>query len=92
MGRRHHVHSAGAGAFEGDSVTWRAHGSVFAADRGLGLWPNSMGNALALGALRRAIQRRQPAPGLIHHTDRGGQFAWQRYRDVLRRARAFVKA
>jgi len=41
---------------------------------------------LVLGALRRAIQTRQPAPGLIHHTDRGGQYAGRRYRAVLRRA------
>jgi putative transposase len=28
---------------------------------------------LVLAALREAIAARQPAPGLIHHTDRGGQ-------------------
>jgi transposase InsO family protein len=41
---------------------------------------------LVLGALRRAIRERQPAAGLIHHTDRGGQYAGKRYRAVLRRA------
>ena len=41
---------------------------------------------LVLGALRRAITERQPGPGLIHHTDRGGQYAGKRYREVLRRA------
>ncbi len=45
-----------------------------------------MDEDLVLGVLRRAIQERQPAPGLIHHTDRGGQFAWKRYREVLRRS------
>ena len=29
---------------------------------------------------------RQPERGLIHHTDRGGQYASKRYRAVLRRA------
>ena len=46
---------------------------------------NSMEEDLVLGALRRAIRERQPAPGLIHHTDRGGQYAGTRYRAVLRR-------
>lgn len=41
---------------------------------------------LVLGALTRAIRERQPAEGLIHHTDRGGQYASGRYRAVLRRA------
>ena len=45
-----------------------------------------MDEDLVLEALRRAIRERQPGPGLIHHTDRGGQYAGRRYRDVLRRA------
>ncbi len=27
-----------------------------------------------------------PGPGLIHHTDRGGQYASKRYRELLRRS------
>jgi putative transposase len=46
----------------------------------------AMDEDLVLGALRRAIQERQPGPGLIHHTDRGGQYASKLYRQVLRRA------
>jgi|HubBroStandDraft_6_1064221.scaffolds.fasta_scaffold306621_1 putative transposase len=46
----------------------------------------TMDEELVLGALRRAIRERQPAAGLIHHTDRGGQYASHRYRDVLRRS------
>jgi putative transposase len=45
----------------------------------------SMTEELVLTALRRAISARQPPPGLIHHTDRGGQYASTRYRAVLRR-------
>ncbi len=41
---------------------------------------------LVLPVLRQAIQERQPPPGQIHHTDRGGQYASTRYRAVLRRA------
>jgi transposase InsO family protein len=47
---------------------------------------SSMDEELVLGALSRAIKSRQPPPGLIHHTDRGGQYASQKYRDVLRRS------
>ena len=47
---------------------------------------SSMAEELVLGALRRAIEARQPRPGLIHHTDRGGQYASRRYRAVLRRS------
>lgn len=47
---------------------------------------SSMREELVLGALRRAIRERQPGAGLIHHTDRGGQYASKRYRDVLRRS------
>lgn len=42
---------------------------------------------LVLAALRAAIAARQPGPGLIHHTDRGGQYAGDDYRQVLARAR-----
>jgi putative transposase len=38
---------------------------------------------LALTALRNAIESRQPAPGLIHHSDRGVQYASVAYVDAL---------
>ena len=34
-------------------------------------------------ALRRALATRRPAPGLIHHTDRGVQYASAAYRAAL---------
>jgi transposase InsO family protein len=46
-----------------------------------------MKESLVLSALRFAIAGRQPGPGLIHHTDRGGQYAGGEYRRVLARAR-----
>jgi len=46
-----------------------------------------MRESLVLQALQSAIALRQPAPGLIHHTDRGGQYAGACYRDMLDRAR-----
>jgi len=47
---------------------------------------SSMMESLVLGALRMAIRDRQPRPGLIHHTDRGGQYASSAYRATLIRA------
>ena len=41
---------------------------------------------LVIPVLRAGIRERQPAPGLIQHTDRGGQYASPRYRAILRRA------
>lgn len=38
---------------------------------------------LALSALRMAREARHPAPGLIHHSDRGSQFTSQEYRAEL---------
>ena len=38
---------------------------------------------LVKGALEMAIGRRHPEPGLIHHTDRGSQYACHTYRDML---------
>jgi putative transposase len=45
-----------------------------------------MREPLVLAALRAAIALRQPRPGLIHHTDRGGQYAGVQYRKLLIRA------
>ena len=39
---------------------------------------------LVQGALEMAIGRRHPQAGLIHHTDRGSQYASHAYRDILR--------
>jgi transposase InsO family protein len=39
--------------------------------------------SLAVAALRQAIDLRQPAPGLVHHSDRGVQYACNAYVDLL---------
>jgi putative transposase len=44
---------------------------------------SSLVTALPLAALLMAIRQRQPAPGLIHHSDRGVQYASLDYRTVL---------
>lgn len=38
---------------------------------------------IALDALNMAIKRQRPAPGLIHHSDRGIQYAAETYRQTL---------
>jgi putative transposase len=38
---------------------------------------------LALRALQMALDARRPAPGLIHHSDRGVQYACTAYRELL---------
>lgn len=44
---------------------------------------DSLGGSLVNGALRMAIQRRRPGEGLIHHSDRGCQYAAAIYRTLL---------
>lgn len=39
--------------------------------------------ALTLAALRMALDQRQPAPGLLHHSDQGSTYASNEYQDVL---------
>ena len=39
--------------------------------------------ALTRDALDMALVRRQPPPGLLHHSDRGSQYASGEYQDVL---------
>jgi putative transposase len=41
-----------------------------------------MPQELTREALRVAVLARQPAPGLIHHSDRGSQYAAHDYRDI----------
>jgi putative transposase len=43
----------------------------------------SLATDLPLTALQRAIEARQPAVGLVHHSDRGTQYASTAYVDVL---------
>ena len=38
---------------------------------------------IALEALSMALQQRRPRPGLVHHTDRGGQYSSAAYQDLL---------
>jgi putative transposase len=39
---------------------------------------------LTLAALRRALELRRPAPGWVHHSDRGSQYAFGDYTDLLK--------
>jgi putative transposase len=44
---------------------------------------DTMPQELTLAALRMAISNRHPGPGLLHHSDRGSQYAARAYRRVL---------
>jgi transposase InsO family protein len=46
-----------------------------------------MTTALATRALTMAINLRSPAPGLVHHSDRGVQYASKEYRNLLQKNR-----
>jgi len=41
-------------------------------------------DGLTLGALRQALESRQVGPGLVHHSDRGMQYASREYTDLLK--------
>jgi putative transposase len=43
----------------------------------------SLEAALVLEALRLALKQRRPQPGLVHHSDRGVQYASKDYTDLL---------
>jgi putative transposase len=43
----------------------------------------SLQRALALDALKMALADRQPPPGLVHHSDRGSQYASLEYQQLL---------
>jgi len=45
---------------------------------------------LTLGALRQALARYRPGPGLIHHSDQGKQYAAGDYRKLLRAHQAIA--
>ena len=44
---------------------------------------DDLSTELPLRALRNALTRREPEPGLMHHSDRGCQYTSRLYRDVL---------
>jgi transposase InsO family protein len=44
---------------------------------------STLDTSLPLSALKMALNRRRPQPGLIHHSDRGVQYASGAYRDAL---------
>jgi putative transposase len=43
----------------------------------------SLETTLVLQALKKAIDQRQPGPGLIHHSDRGSQYTSDAYGDLM---------
>jgi len=48
---------------------------------------DSLQRQLVIDALQMAIAARRPAPGLLHHSDRGSQYASHDYQSLLTRAK-----
>ena len=46
----------------------------------------TMTEQLVIASLKTAISSRQPGRALIHHSDRGGQYAGNRFRQILKRS------
>ena len=46
---------------------------------------DTMPTGLVARAFERAVQGERPSPGLLHHSDRGSQYASDAYRQLLRR-------
>ena len=59
--------------------------SVFPPDRRLGD-ESQPEKHMAITALQMALTQRRPAPGLIHHTDRGAQYLSTAYRQLVEAA------
>jgi hypothetical protein len=47
----------------------------------------TLAGRLTIAALEREIESRQPPPGLVHHSDRGVQYACEEYVTILERNR-----
>jgi len=47
---------------------------------------SDMTESLVIKTLKKAIRNRQPPKELIHHTDRGGQYAGRKYRAIIARS------
>ncbi|MDB4986750.1 MAG: transposase [Myxococcaceae bacterium] len=73
------------------TYVWTAQGSCYLAvlldlfSRRVVGWAfaDHMPRELPLKALRRALEARSPAAGLIHHSDRASQYASREYRNAL---------
>ena len=45
-----------------------------------------MTQEIVIASLKAAIRNRKPEPKMIHHSDRGGQYAGKEYRKIIKRA------
>jgi putative transposase len=47
----------------------------------------TLASRIAIAALEQAIAKRQPPPGVVHHSDRGVQYASEEYVAILEKQR-----
>lgn len=50
----------------------------------------NLSSALTVAALKQALEKRQPPPGLVHHSDRGVQYACSEYVQLLEQHQAVL--
>jgi putative transposase len=79
VGSGHHLHPIE----EGVSVFGGGSRRLFA-ESGGGELDKTLAVRLPLAALHQALVERKPGPGLVHHSDRGLQYASSEYVNVLR--------
>ena len=80
LGGGYHLHPAAARVCLSGGDPRR----VLAEGGGLGVGTDA-GEPVAITALEQAIAKRQPPPGLVHHSDRGVQYASGDYVKILRK-------
>ena len=81
------------------SYIWTAEGWLYLAivldlfSRRIVGWATSdrLKRDLAVEALRRALVARNPAPGLVHHSDRGSQYRSVDYQALLRKRGILIR-
>ena len=79
LGSRYYLHSAGNGV----CLSGGGSGRLLTSRGGLGAGPNA-GSDSGNDGIALALQERSPAPGLVHHSDRGVQYASVTTRDLLK--------
>ena len=65
--------------------TWRGSSTPVAARSWALAADDTMPTGLVARAFERAVAAHRPEPGLLHHSDRGSQYASDAYRELLRR-------
>jgi putative transposase len=74
-----------SGDLRKSNISWPGTQRIVVSSRALRSVNTSLGTSpdLTLRALKKALQQRQPGPGLLHHSDQGSQYTNGRYQALL---------